>query len=132
MIRSRGDLLDDQSRREVFDADPPDSIIQQGQPGGGGGGSKISLVKITGHAGTAAPFKYNGVRVAYDASGNLAVANFTVTSATPLGWKLVNLAEIGPGGVGYSPIEDNSIVAVYTLPGGYYGFVGTNYRGTFA
>jgi len=99
--------------------------------GGSGGSAELKLARITGKAGTTAPYLYTGLEVEHDGSASFDPGNFTeVTGGDDLGWKLINAQEIGDAGIGVSPLPLDSIV-VYTPMGSRYLCTTSNYRGTY-
>lgn len=92
------------------------------------GGTALKFARITARAGTAPPWRYTGVEVEHvDAQPG----TFTTKSGgDDLGWKLINLEEIGPSGVGVNPLHDDSIVAYWPM-GSYFACSASHYKGTY-
>lgn len=94
---------------------------------GVGGAGAFNFARITAKAGSSAPWKYAGVETDYDAASD---AFADAAGGDAFDYTLNNLMERGPGGAGVNPVEVDSIVMYFPL-GDEYGFVATNYKGTY-
>ncbi len=102
-----------------------------GLVGEGGAGTALKFAKISGHAGTEPPYLYSGVEVQHDGSSDFEPENFEeVSGGDDLANKLISLSEIGTGGIGVGPLEEDSIVSYWAM-GAKFACVGVNYKGTY-
>ncbi len=94
-------------------------------------GTPLKVARITGKAGTAAPYLYTGLEVEHDGSSEFAPENYLeVPGGDDLGWTLINAQEIGDAGLGVAPLPIGAIVG-YTPHGSRFLCTASNYRGTY-
>ncbi len=97
--------------------------------GAGGDGGTLKFAKITGHAGTAPPYRYTAIEVVHDGSSSFESGNFiAVSGGTDLSWKLINLPETNA--VGSSPLKNGDVVGFWPM-GSNFACCSSNDKGTY-
>ena len=91
-----------------------------------GGGGSLKYARITGKAGTSAPFQYSGIEIEYKSGAWVD----KTSGGDDLGWKIRNAYELGTTTTGGNPMAVGDIV-MYSKAGDIYVTERSAYKGTY-